>query len=66
MKMLFPVPTKRLIDRLPVLATKTYLPARVIQHEAAWPAATTDANEPLRNRPSWFECASVMSAVPSG
>ena len=54
------------MDRLPVLATKTYFPALVIQHDAACPAAMTDANEPSRNRPSWFECASVISAVPSG
>src|SRR4029079_17408276 len=64
--MLLPVPTKRLMDRLPVLATKTYLPAVVIQHDAVCPAAMTDANEPSRKRPSWFECASVISAVPSG
>ena len=64
--MLLPVPTKRLMDRLPVLATNTYLPALVIQHDAVCPAAMTDANEPSRKRPSWFECASVISAVPSG
>src|SRR6478752_2706136 len=61
-----PVPIRRLIVRLAVLATKTYLPTRVIQHEADWPAATIDVNAPSRNNPSWSECASVMSAVPSG
>ena len=60
-----PVPISRLSVRLPVLATKTYLPSRVIQQDAACPAATTDANAPLRKSASWFECASVMSAVPS-
>ena len=65
-KMLLPVPITRLMVRLAVLATKTYLPTRVIQHEAAWPASTAAVNAPSRNNPSWFECASVMSAVPSG
>src|SRR5262245_19048937 len=62
-KTLLPVPIRRLIVRLAVLATNTYLPARVIQHEAAWPAATIDVNAPSRNNPSWFECAHVITAV---
>ena len=37
---------------LPVLAVKTYLPTRVIQHGAAWPAAMMAVNAPFRNRPS--------------
>src|SRR5262250_1323319 len=65
-KALLPVPIRRLIVRLAVFATNTYLPARVAQHEAAWPAATTDVNAPSRNNPSWFECANVITAVPSG
>ena len=34
-KTLFPVPIRRLIVLLPVLAVKTYLPTRVVQQGAA-------------------------------
>ena len=38
---LFPVPSKRLIVWLPVLALNKYFPSLVIQHGAAWPALVT-------------------------
>ena len=65
-KTLFPVPIKRLMVLLPVFAVKTYFPALVIQQGAAWPASMTAVKAPLRNSPSWLECANVMTAVPSG
>src|SRR5258706_358906 len=65
-KTLFPVPIKRLIVLLPVLAVNTYFPTRVVQQSASWLAPTTDLNAPSRNSPAWLECASVMTAVPSG
>ena len=61
----FPVPIRRLIVLLPVFAVKTYFPTLVIQQGALWPASMTDVNAPFRKSPSWLECASVMTAVPS-
>src|SRR5437867_13096156 len=63
---LLPVAMSLLIVLLPVLAVKTYLPARVVQQGAAWPAAIAVLKTPSRNNPSWDECARVISAVPSG
>jgi hypothetical protein len=56
----------RVIVWLPVLAVKRYFPKRVIQQGAAWPAAMTVENAPSRNSPPSFECASVITALPSG
>ena len=50
-KILFPVPSKRLMVLLPVLAVNRYFPILVIQHGATWPAPIIDVNAPSRNSP---------------
>ena len=65
-KTLFPVPIRRLIVLLPVLAVKTYFPALVDPAVGGLARVDDRRKRAVAEQPAWLECASVMTAVPSG